>query len=44
MRGKLEEEIRKARVELWECAMEGGCLVLVGKDKGGGVKSKGFGR
>ena len=44
VRGKLEEEIRKARVELWECAMEGGCLVLVGKDKGGGVKSKGFGR
>lgn len=32
-RRKLVEEVERTKIELWECAMEGGCLVLVGKDR-----------
>ncbi|KAI0784607.1 hypothetical protein C8Q75DRAFT_390214 [Abortiporus biennis] len=33
MRNQLLAEVRRAKVELWETAMEGGCLALIAKDK-----------
>ncbi|KAH8099971.1 hypothetical protein BXZ70DRAFT_196999 [Cristinia sonorae] len=32
MREQLVAEIKRAKVELWETAMEGGCLVVLGKE------------
>lgn len=43
MRGQLLAEIERAKIELWETAMEGGCLAVLGKERekmfGGGEKS-----
>ncbi|THH33184.1 hypothetical protein EUX98_g966 [Antrodiella citrinella] len=32
MRAQIVSEIQRAKVELWETAMEGGCLVVLGKE------------
>ena len=33
IRNQLAEEIERAKVELWETAMEGGCLAVLSKER-----------
>ncbi|TCD69355.1 hypothetical protein EIP91_007911 [Steccherinum ochraceum] len=44
MRAQLVAEIQRAKVELWETAMEGGCLVVLGKEAAKDAKEKERGR
>ena len=44
MRAQLVAEIQRAKVELWETAMEGGCLVVLGKEVGKVGREKGKGK
>ncbi|GJE88628.1 hypothetical protein PsYK624_047110 [Phanerochaete sordida] len=40
MRAQLQEEIERAKVELWETAMEGGCLAVLAKERDKLVEKK----
>lgn len=40
MRAQIVAEIQRAKVELWETAMEGGCLVVLGKEVAKAQKGK----